>query len=125
MTVLKYSVECCRKLYMHNLFDNYVHLSLIRSCYGIFLYNLNTSFLFSIKALRKSTSNSQQYTTLTFNCNRTIVIIDGRFNHHVVKLKFDIRSAFRCNSTWEASKRNICACYNLINDHDHPKTNVV
>ena len=25
-----------------------------------------------------------------------------RFNHHDVKLKHDIRSAFRCNSTWES-----------------------
>ena len=42
------------------LFDNSDRLSLIRRGYRIFLYTLHTEFSFSIKALRKLTSNSQQ-----------------------------------------------------------------
>ena len=28
-------------------------------------------------------------------------LISCRFNHHVIKLEYDIRSVFRCNTTWE------------------------
>ena len=51
------------------LFDYSDCLSLIRSCYGIFLYTLHTEFLFSIKALRKLISISQQDAVCGFNYN--------------------------------------------------------
>ena len=33
------------------------------------------------------------------------VYLAGQFNHHHVKLKYGIRSAFRCNSTWESCQK--------------------
>jgi len=31
-----------------------------------------------------------------------ILLLSCRFKHHVVKLKYDLRSAFRRNSTWDS-----------------------
>ena len=47
LTVFKYFVEWCRELYMRNVFDKYVRLSLIRNCCGICIHTLNTWFLFT------------------------------------------------------------------------------
>ena len=44
-----------RKLYVQSLFDSYVRLIVIRICSEFFLPSLNTYFMFSIEALRKST----------------------------------------------------------------------
>ena len=34
-----------------------------------------------------------------------LLLLSCEFNHHVVKFKYDIRSAFRCNSKWESFQR--------------------
>ena len=46
-----------------------------------------------------------------------------RFHHRDANLKYDIRSAFRCDSTRESSQLED-RMIKLINDHDHHKTNV-
>ena len=63
------------------------------------IYTLTDSsvlFIFS-HFLRKSISIF--YSTLDRNL---ILILSFWFNHHVIKLKYGITSAFRCNSKWES-----------------------
>ena len=35
-------------------------------------------------------------------CGVGLLLLSCLFNHHVVKLKYNISSAFRCNSKWES-----------------------
>ena len=67
--------------------------------FNIFFYSKSFSFvtqscfLWSVETLRYQIHH-----------NLTSIILSCRFNHHLVKLECNIRSDFRCNSTWESFK---------------------
>ena len=71
-----------------------------------------SSFLNTIKGF-------VSYIVIIININE-INEIFYRFNHHVAKLKFDLRNAFRCEAPSIRSSGRI----ELINDHDQHKTKV-
>ena len=72
--------------------------------------NEQTPHQSNIKMTTRSTENTWDYDqNKPINLNShwafkfvLLIILSGRFNQHVVELRYDISSAFRCNSTWES-----------------------